>query len=138
MKLHFALSIALTGISAYSLAAVPEQEAARLGESLTRIGAIQAGNEAGTIPPFEGGLREAPAGFKPGSGYWNDPFKDEEPLFRIDASNYEQYADQLSAGQIELLKRNPDTYYMDIYPTHRTAAHPEDVLEAIVSRESVR
>ncbi|WP_193073434.1 DUF1329 domain-containing protein [Pseudomonas sp. FME51] len=132
MKLHFALSIVLTGIAAYSLAAVPAQEAAKLGESLTLLGAIQAGNEAGTIPPFEGGLREAPAGFEPGSGYWADPFKDEEPLFRIDASNYEQYAEQLSAGQIELLKRNPDTYYMDIYPSHRTAAHPQDVLDATV------
>ncbi|MCL5042158.1 MAG: DUF1329 domain-containing protein [Gammaproteobacteria bacterium] len=131
MKLQLALSIALSGMSAYALAAVSPEEAAELGKSLTLIGAIQAGNEAGTIPAFEGGLREAPADFKPDSGYWANPFKDEQPLFRIDASNYEQHADKLSAGQIELLKRNPD-YYMDIFPSHRTAALPQEVLDATV------
>lgn len=131
MKLQLALSIALSGMSAYALAAVSPEEAAELGKSLTLIGAIQAGNEAGTIPAFEGGLREAPADFKPDSGFWANPFKDEQPLFRIDASNYEQHADKLSAGQIELLKRNPD-YYMDIFPSHRTAALPQEVLDATV------
>lgn len=131
MKLQLALSIALSGMSAYALAAVSPEEAAELGKSLTLAGAIQAGNEAGTIPAFEGGLREAPADFKPDSGYWANPFKDEQPLFRIDASNYEQHADKLSAGQIELLKRNPD-YYMDVFPSHRTAALPQEVLDATV------
>lgn len=131
MKLQLALSIALSGMSVYALAAVSPEEAAELGKSLTLAGAIQAGNEAGTIPAFEGGLREAPADFKPDSGYWANPFKDEQPLFRIDASNYEQHADKLSAGQIELLKRNPD-YYMDIFPSHRTAALPQEVLDATV------
>jgi len=31
---------------------------------------------------------------------------------------------------MRLLKQNPDTYFMDIYPTHRTAAFPEAFLAA--------
>src|SRR5690606_4677693 len=120
MKFQLAFGLVLSGMSAFAIAAVSPEEAAELGKSLTLTGAIQARNEAGTIPSFEGGLREAPAGFEPGRGYWVNTFKDEQPLFRIDASNYAQHADKLSEGQIELLKRNPE-YYMAIFPTPRTA-----------------
>lgn len=131
MKLNkLALYVALVSAPALSLAAVSAQEAAQLGKELTRFGAIQAGNAEGTIPAYTGGLREAPPDFEPGSGFWADPFKDEQPLFRITAANVEQYKDKLSDGQIALLKKYPDTYYMDIYPSHRTAAYPEEVLAA--------
>ncbi|AVK03427.1 DUF1329 domain-containing protein [Pseudomonas aeruginosa] len=132
MKLQLALSLALTGLSACAFAAVTSEEAAELGKSLTPWGAIQAGNAEGTIPAYEGGLRQAPAGFKPDSGFWVDPFKDEKPLFRITAANAEQYADQLSEGQKELLRKNPDTWYMDIYPSHRTTAYPQEVVDATI------
>ncbi len=129
MKLKVALGLMLSGLSTLSMAAVPAEEAAKLGDTLTPIGAIVAGNEAGTIPAYDGGLRTPPAGFKPDSGAWVDPFADEKPLFRITAQNMEEHADKLSDGQKEVLKRNPE-YYMDVYPTHRTAAYPEDVLQA--------
>lgn len=131
MKLQVALGLMLSGISSISMAAVSAEEAAKLGDTLTRVGAIAAGNEAGTIPAYDGGLRAAPPGFKPNSGVWVDPFANEKPLFRITAQNMHEYADKLSDGQKEVLKRNPD-YYMDIYPTHRTAAYPEEVLQATV------
>lgn len=127
-----AFSIAIGSYASISNAAVSKEKAAKLGDTLTLFGAIKAGNEEGTIPPYEGGLRTAPEGFEPGSGYWVNPFKDEEPRFRIDASNYQKYEDKLSAGQIKLLTTYPDTYYMDVYPTHRTAAYPQDVLDATV------
>ena len=50
MKLQLALTIALSGLSAYALAAVSPEEAAELGKTLTPWGAIQAGNAEGTIP----------------------------------------------------------------------------------------
>ncbi|MBA1277958.1 MULTISPECIES: DUF1329 domain-containing protein [Pseudomonadaceae] len=131
MKLQVALGLMLSGISSLSMAAVSAEEAAKLGDTLTRVGAIAAGNEAGTIPAYEGGLRTAPPGFEPDSGVWVDPFANEKPLFRITAENMAEHADKLSDGQKEVLKRNPD-YYMDIYPTHRTAAYPEEVLQATV------
>lgn len=131
MKLQVALGLMLSGMSSLSMAAVSAEEAAKLGDTLTRVGAIAAGNEAGTIPAYDGGLRTAPPGFEPDSGVWVDPFADEKPLFRITAANMAEHADKLSDGQKEVLKRNPD-YYMDIYPTHRTAAYPEEVLQATV------
>jgi hypothetical protein len=101
---------------------------ADLGGKLTRFGAVVAGNAEGTIPAYDGGLKPA-ADLKPGDGFWPDPFAGEQARLRITAANAEQYAEQLSAGQMQLLKKFPD-YYMDIYPTHRTAAFPENFLAA--------
>lgn len=112
-------------------AAVTAEEAKQLGTTLTPWGAEMAGNKEGTIPPYTGGLSKAPADFKPGSGIYPDPFKDEKPLFSITSKNMVQYADKLSEGQKTLLTRNPD-YRMDIYPTHRTAAFPQAVLDATI------
>jgi hypothetical protein len=131
MKRQLALSIALMSVATWSLAAIAAGDASDLGKSLTQFGAIQAGNADGTIPAYEGGLTTAPAGFKPDSGFWVDPFKDEKPLFRIDAKNVDKYADKLSEGQKTLIKKYP-TYYIDIYPSHRTTAYPKAVLDATV------
>lgn len=47
----------------------------------------------------------------------------------------EQYADRLSGGQKMLLSKFPE-YYLDIYPTHRTAAYPQEILDASVRNAS--
>ena len=127
-----AIGISMLGFASTLPAAVSGEAAEKLGDTLTPFGAIKAGNDDGTIPPYEGGLRTAPEGFESGNGYWINPFADEEPRFRIDASNYKEHEDKLSAGQIKLLTTYPDTYYIDVYPTHRTAAYPQDVLDATV------
>jgi hypothetical protein len=119
-----------TGATA-SLAAVTAEEAQALGGTLTRFGAIKAGNKEGTIPEYTGGLTQAPASFVPNSGVWPSPYAAEKPLFRIDGKNFTQHADKLSEGQKQLLKTNPG-YYLDVYPTHRSAAYPEKVLKATV------
>ncbi|MEH6482990.1 MULTISPECIES: DUF1329 domain-containing protein [Pseudomonas] len=131
MKRQIALSVALLGFATCSLAAVSPEEAAQIGKTLTAFGAIQAGNAEGTIPPYEGGLRKAPPDFKPDSGFWTDPFRDEKPLYRITSKNMAQYADKLSEGQKEVLTKYPE-YYLDIYPSHRTTAYPQDVLDATI------
>ncbi|MBD1552571.1 DUF1329 domain-containing protein [Pseudomonas sp. C2L11] len=130
MNRRFAVPLASIGLTLCVMAHA--DDAQELGKSLTSFGAIQAGNADGSIPAYEGGLTKAPAGFKPDSGFWVDPFKDEKPLFRITAQNADQYGDKLSAGQKALLKKNPDTWYMDVYPSHRTTAYPKEVLEATV------
>jgi Protein of unknown function (DUF1329) len=122
---------AMVVLGAPALAAVSAEEAKQLGTTLTEFGALKAGNAEGTIPPYTGGLTTSPPGFKPDSGFWVDPFKDEKPLFRIDAKNMAQYADKLSDGQKYLMKTYAD-YYLDIYPSHRTAAYPEKMLKATV------
>lgn len=112
-----------------ALAAVTAEEARQIGTTLTEFGAIRAGNAEGTIPPYTGGYRGTPAGFKPDSGLWVDPFESDKPLFRIDARNMAQYDKFLSEGQKALLKANPTTYYLDIYPSRRTVAFPDFVLQ---------
>ncbi|MBK5123970.1 DUF1329 domain-containing protein [Burkholderia sp. R-69980] len=129
--LRIALAVAIALSAPFSYGAATADEAKQLGDTLTPVGATKAGNKEGTIPAWTGGLTSPPAGYTPKKepGAYIDPFKDEKPLLRITGANASQYADKLSAGQMELLKRNSD-YYLDIYPTHRTAAFPESVYEA--------
>ncbi len=132
MNFRHAIGVAsLAAMISPAFAAVPADEAKQLGSTLTEFGAIKAGNAAGTIPAYTGGLTTPPPGFKPDSGSWADPFKDEKPLYRIDAKNADKYADKLSEGQKALLKKFP-AYYIDVYPSHRTAAFPKRVLDATV------
>lgn len=96
------------------------------GPELTPMGAERPGNAAGTIPAWTGGLSKLPANYVEGEPLV-DPFPDEQPTFMINASNFEQYQDNLSPGQIALLKRYPDTFEMPVYTSHRTAAYPENL-----------
>jgi hypothetical protein len=116
-----ALAIALSP-GQVTHAAVSAQEAARLGADLTPMGAEKAGNAAGTIPAWTGGITTPVAGFKPG-GYYPDPYPDDKPLFTITAANADQYKAQLSVGALAMMKKYPD-YKMVVYPTRRTAAFP--------------
>ena len=111
-------------------AAVSAEEAAKLGgPELTPMGAERAGNADGSIPEWTGGMTEPPAGYKAGQRMI-DPFADEKPLFTITAQNHQQYAENLTAGQIATLKRYPKTFKLPVYPTHRTAAYPQAVYDA--------
>ena len=113
--------------SALHATATPE-ELVQLGDNLTPLGAEKAGNAEGTIPAWTGGMTEPPAGWKPEMGYI-DPFADEEPLFIIDASNYEQHKDKLNAGLIAMMKQYPETFKLPVYKTHRTFANPQEVYD---------
>lgn len=126
--------LALASLAAFAnpvRAAVSAEEAKALGTTLTEFGAIKAGNKEGTIPEYTGGLTKAPPDFKAKSGFWANPFKDEKPLFRIDAKNLDKYADKLSEGQKQLIKTHAG-YYINVYPSHRTATYPAKVLQATV------
>ena len=100
-----------------------------LGKSLTPVGAEKKGNAAGTIPDWTGGLNTVPKGFNPETGYV-DPFASEKPLFTISSANMAQYQANLTAGQMEMMKRYP-TYKMNVYPSHRTAAFRQQVYDAV-------
>ena len=122
--------LALSMIIATGAAAkVSEEQAARLGDELTPLGAIRAGNQAGTIPPWKGGVTSPPAGYEPGDHH-PDPYADDQVLFTITAENVDQYRDQLSPGQIALFERYPDSWRMPVYPTRRSASYPERIYEA--------
>lgn len=109
-------------------AAAESEDADRLGKDLTPLGGEKAGNKDGTIPAwagFEGPAAGYSVGKKRGDFFKH---KDEKPLFSIDASNVDKYADKLTAGQVQLIKQIPG-YRMDVYPTHRTCDAPAFVKE---------
>lgn len=93
------------------------------------LGAEMAGNAAGTIPEWTGGLTKAPVGFDPKKGYL-DPFASEKPLFTVTQANLAQYEKLLPAGQIALLKRYAN-YSIPVYKTHRTAAFSPEMMMSI-------
>lgn len=107
-------------------AALTDDEIARLGADLTPMGAEKAGNAEGTIPAWEGGITEIPAGFDLSTGY-KDPFADDKVLFSVTAANLDQYEDKLSPGQVAMLRKYPDSYKMNVYPTRRSASYPDHV-----------
>ncbi len=122
------LALALYVIAAATAsAAVTEQEAAKLGQELTPVGAERAGNKEGTIPEWTGGTTATPAGWKAGQKRV-DPYASEKPLFSIDASNVDKYRDKLTEGQFAVVKQIKG-YRMDVYPSHRTCGFPDFVYE---------
>ncbi|HSX70706.1 MAG TPA: DUF1329 domain-containing protein [Pseudomonas sp.] len=122
-------ALALSLLATSVMAKVSPEEAAKLGTSLTPIGAEKAGNADGSIPEWTGGL-PTDAGAVDAKGFLADPFASEQPLFTITAANAEQYKDKLSAGQLAMFKRYPDTYKIPVYPSHRSAALPDDIYAA--------
>lgn len=119
--------LSLAALNAAQAAVSPDQ-AARLGNNLTAIGAEKAGNADGTIPAYQGGLQTPPASYQSGASMRPDPFASEKPLLVIDGKNADQYNSQLTATTLELLKRYP-SYRVDVYPTHRSVALPQAVLD---------
>ncbi|MGE8496084.1 MAG: DUF1329 domain-containing protein [Pseudomonas sp.] len=128
-------SLLQTGVLTLSLmacsvmAAVSSDEAAKLGTTLTPLGAEMAGNADGSIPAWTGGL-PTNAGTADSAGFLSDPFPNEQPLFTITAQNAEQYKDKLTPGQLAMFKRYPDSYKMPVFTTHRTATVPDAIIAA--------
>jgi hypothetical protein len=120
------LLLALGAMANVQAGARPD-EVHRLSDDLTPIGAQRSANDSGAIPEWAGGITEPPVPYEPGDHH-PDPFAAEQPLFRISRDNLDKYRDSLGAGQIAMLTRYPD-YYLDVYPTHRTAAFPTRIYE---------
>ena len=129
MILQLGTALALSLLAVNVMAAVSAEEANKLGTSLTPLGAEKAGNAAGTIPAWTGGIPKN-AGAVDSKGFLADPFANEKPLFIITAANVDQYKDKLSDGQVAMFRRYPETYKIPVYPSHRTAALPPEVYEA--------
>ncbi|MGB8974858.1 MAG: DUF1329 domain-containing protein [Pseudomonas capeferrum] len=111
------------------MAAVSADEAAKLGSTLTPMGAEKAGNADGSIGPWE--PLSKTAGSVDGKGFLADPYGSDKPLFTITAQNADQYKDKLSAGQLAMFKRYPDSFRIPVFKTHRGSTVPADVFAAI-------
>ena len=131
----FRRTLLAAGIAAFvsvgASAGVSPDEAKQLGTTLTPAGAEKAGNKDSTIPAYTGGLTTPPASYQKGSKVRTDPFADEKPRLVITGKDIDANADKLTEGTKALLKRYP-TMRLDVYPTHRTAALPQFVLDNTV------
>jgi hypothetical protein len=122
------IAAVLAALSASTMAAVSPDEAKQLGTTLTPIGAEKAANKDGTIPEWTGEAVKAPAGFKAGSGTYQDPYAGDKPRLVITGQNADQYKDKLTAVTYALLKRYP-TMRVDVYPTHRPVVYPKKIVD---------
>lgn len=121
-----AATLALGATSAYS--AVSAEKAESLKNELTPVGAERAGNADGSIPEWTGGITEPLSGRHMGD-IPAEIFEDEKPLYTVTKSNMAEYEHLLSEGVKALLDKYPDTFYLNVYPAHRTGAHPQSVYE---------
>ncbi|MDO9616701.1 MAG: DUF1329 domain-containing protein [Pseudomonas sp.] len=129
-----AIALALSAGSAF--AAVSPAEAAKLGASLTPFGAEKAGNAAGTIPEWTGGITQVPAAYKTPGQHHVDPFADDKPLFTITKANLDQYKDNLTPGQIAMFNTYPNSYQMPVYQTRRSGSAPKWVYDNTIKNAS--
>jgi len=96
------------------MAAVSADEAAKLGTSLTPMGAEMAGNAAGTIPKWS--PLPTNAGAVDSKGFLANPYDSEQPQCTITAQNVEQYKHKLAPGHYKMFKRYPENFKMHGLP----------------------
>lgn len=131
-----AVAIALALSAGSALAAVAPAQAAKLGASLTPFGAEKAGNAAGTIPEWTGGITQLPAAYKTPGQHHPDPFADDKPLFTITKANLDQYKANLTPGQIAMFDTYPSSYQMPVYQTRRSGSAPQWVYDNSIRNAS--
>ncbi len=127
--------LALAIMASTAQAKVSTAEAAKLGKTLTPIGAQMAGNAAGTIPAWTGGLNSGNTVKSKDSGRPSNIFKNEEALFEITNENLAKYKNNLSAGQLAMFAKFSN-YKMPVYKTKRTAAYPTE-LHSVIKKNAI-
>jgi hypothetical protein len=122
-------TISLAALALALALAVPSaQQGGGLPANLMPLGGEKAGNAAGTIPAWDGGITKPPAGYAAGRHYV-DPYAADKPLFTITQQTADKYAGQLAEGHKAMLKTYP-SFKMNVYPTRRSASAPQRVYEA--------
>ena len=96
----------------------PEKAAELDGPTLTCMGAERAGSATG-VAEYTGKYFDSWPGLSKPYGYEPGPYADEKPLFTITAENMAQYAKNMTEGQKALMRKYPQSYRMNVYPSHR-------------------
>ena len=126
-------SLAALGLVAGAAQAkVTAAEAAKLGTTLTCVGAEKSANADGSIPEFSGKWLGTPPGiaYKPNAGQHSpDPYAAEQPKFVITAANMAQYASHLTPGQEKMFKKYA-SFKIPVYATHRDFRMDDSVCAA--------
>ena len=130
-----AIALSLS-VAANVQAAVSAQEAAKLGNSLTPFGANVSGNGKAVstglgIPDWTGGIqkKDIPKEYTRPGQHHPDPYKNDKVVFTITAQNLSKYADKVPDGVQGMLKTYPDTFKLNVYPSHRSTSAPQWVYD---------
>lgn len=129
MKKFVAIVSGALMCSTSAFAGVTEEAAERLDRELTPIGAERAGNAAGTIPAWTGGLQSVPDNVSFSGGHYPDPYAEDRPLFTITAANADEHGEHLTDGQRAMMNVYP-SYRMDVYESRRSCAFPDAIYSA--------
>ena len=119
-KMKWTMAVAVLSLCAAQVSAkAPADKIAELGGAkLTCMGAEKAGSPTGVAEYTGKWYKTWPGQTKP-FGYEPGPYKDEKPLFTVTAQNMDKYAANLTEGQKALIKKYPQSYRMNVYPSHR-------------------
>ena len=116
---RWALALVLAGAASGASAKVSAEKAAELdGPKYTCIGAERAGSKSG-VAEYTGKWFKTWPGVTQPHGYEPGPYAAEKPLFTINAGNQAQYAARLTPGQKALLAKYPQSFRINVYPSHR-------------------
>ncbi len=74
-------------------------------------------------------IKEPIVGYNSTSGGYLDPFSDDQILFKITSENYLDYETYLTPGQVKMFRDYSSTFFMNIYPSRRSCAVPDKVIE---------
>jgi hypothetical protein len=115
------------------LAKVSPEEAAKLGTSLTDYGAEPAANEDGSIPAYTGSMQGLPPGLSYGGPRtpYPDPYGDDPVLHSIRAADIADHEAFLSPGLKAMFEAYPETFRVDVYPSHRDGAYSSHYIEKL-------
>jgi hypothetical protein len=112
-------ALCIWAVSLPAAAKVSADKAQELdGPKYTCMGAERAGSNSG-VAEYTGKFMGTWPGQSKKQGFEPGPYADEKPLFTITAQNMDQYADRMTEGQKALLKKYPQAYRMNVYPSHR-------------------
>ena len=95
----------------------------KLGKNADAVGAEKAGNAAGTIPAWDGGITKAAAGLQ-GRRHYPDPFGGDKPLFTITRPTRSKYKANLSPGADGDAEEVPRRTRWSSIPRRRSASFP--------------
>ena len=67
--------------------------------------------------------------YDPSKNSYPDPFSEDKIIFTITNENYLEFSENLlTVGQVEMFKKYPETFKMNIYKSRRSCAVPPEVL----------
>lgn len=123
------VAVALTFglVSSHVTAGVPVAEAEKLKTTLNPFGGERAGNKEQTIPAWDGNV--GAAAVAAGDGRIPAIYAEDRPLYTVNAKNVAQYGDKVAEGIKTLIGMYPDTFFLDVYPSRRSAKAPQWVYD---------